>query len=350
MPDATGTGSDVTAAVGSGVDRRVDEGAAPPPPERVPDARIRAALGHHARVTPPAPDDARWAVLGRGLAQHPDDGLVLMRAVRDDAGAVVDFVHEWVNEATERNARRALLGRSVVEVYGDVPLVGDLRGLLGSGTWRQMLVEFGSDPADPATPARTFEVYLCDVGGDRVAGQYRDVTELRRARRLLEFQAGHDELTGVPNRRLLREHLDRALALTADGGPSVLVLLADLDRFKQVNDGHGHLAGDRLLRLAAERMRSAMRASDLVARYGGDEFVIVCHAVSDRAEADALAGRLRSAVAGRYRIDAGTEVEVGVSVGYALTDVAVPAEVLLERADRALYAAKSGGRDQAAAA
>ncbi len=203
-----------------------------------------------------------------------------------------------------------------------------------------MLVEFDVDPAEPGTPGRTFEIYLRDVGDDRVAGQYRDVTELRRARRLLEHQAGHDELTGVPNRRQLREHLETVLARTADGGPSVLVVLADLDRFKQVNDGHGHLAGDRLLRLAAERMRAAMRSSDLVARYGGDEFVIVCHAVTDEAEAQTLADRLSAAVAGRYRIDAGTEVEVGVSLGWALTHVPVPADELVERADRALYAAK----------
>jgi predicted signal transduction protein with EAL and GGDEF domain len=152
------------------------------------------------------------AALGRGIAVHPDDGLVVLRARRDERGAVEDLVHEWVNDAVERNAGRPLLGAGL------------------------------------------------------------------------------------------------------------------------------------LLQLAAQRMRRAMRSDDVVTRYGGDEFVLVCHRVTGDDEARTPADRLQDAVAGRFHRDGDVEVEVGVSVAIAiaLTDRLVPTHDLLERADRALYAAKAG--------
>ena len=288
----------------------------------------------------PDPDVAR--ALGLGLAVHPGDGVSVMRPVRDDRGTVVAFRYEWVNDAAERNAGRPLLGLRLIEAYGsDATLFPLLCELLGTGQCRQVRVEYDTDARDAFLHSRTFDIFISDTGADRITCQYRDVTDLRRARALLEHQAAHDELTGVPNRRRLREHLDEVLGGLSPGEPSVLVMLADLDRFKAVNDTHGHPAGDRLLQLAAERMRAAMRATDLVTRYGGDEFVVVCHDVAGEEEARVLSERLRSAVAGTYRLSAQVEVQVGLSVGLALADRPMPTHELLERADRALYADKA---------
>jgi diguanylate cyclase (GGDEF)-like protein len=291
----------------------------------------------------PPPDAAVWAAIGRGLATHPDDGVVVMRPMRDAEGDVVDFLHEWINEAGERNAGRPLLGLGLIEAYGpdSASLFDLLRALLGTGSTHRMVQGFGTDTLDDYLHRRTFDIFLVDVDGDRVVCQYRDISDLERARLLLEHQARHDELTGIANRRKLREHLDEVLSLLPHSGRSVLLMLADLDRFKRVNDDHGHAVGDQLLREAAERMRASTRSTDLVTRYGGDEFVVVCHDVHDEIEAQAFAERLRSAVAGRYVLDGDIEVDVGLSIGLALTDVPLPAQELLERADRALYAVKT---------
>jgi len=295
----------------------------------------------------PPPDAAVWAAVGRGLGMHPDDGVVVMQPLRDADGDVVDFRHEWINEAGERNAGRSLLGLGLLEAYGpDRTLFPRLRELLGTGGTYRMVHSFGTDIGDQFLHRRTFEIFLADVGGDRIVCQYRDISELERAHLILEHQVRHDELTGIPNRRKLREHLDEVLTVLPDTGRSVLLMLADLDRFKNVNDSHGHAVGDQLLQEAAARMRAATRSTDLVTRYGGDEFVVVCHDVGDETEAQAFAERLRSAVAGRYVLDGGIEVELGLSIGLALTDAPVPAQELLERADRALYAAKTAAAAQ----
>jgi diguanylate cyclase (GGDEF)-like protein len=291
---------------------------------------------------------AAQAALGRGLGMHPDDGLVVMLAVRDDAGQVVDFLHEWLNEAAERNAGRPLLGQRLLEAYGtDASLFEEMRELLGTGEWRQTEVTYETESRDSRLHRRSFGVFFADAGEDRLVCQYRDLTQLRRTQALLHHQAGHDDLTGVPNRRRVHEHLVEALEDLASGGPPLLVMLADLDRFKEVNDTHGHGAGDAVLRLAAERMRSAMRVDDVVARYGGDEFLVICHDVADLDEATILAQRLSSTVAGMYALDGSLQVDIGLSVGLCLVTEPMEMDELLRSADRALYEAKGARGDEA---
>ena len=159
----------------------------------------------------------------------------------------------------------------------------------------------------------------------------------------LSRQALHDPLTELPNRALLSDRLEQALSRTRRTQRRVGVLFLDLDRFKLVNDTRGHLGGDGLLKVVADRLRSAVRPGDTVARFGGDEFVVICEEVRDAAEATALADRLRETLAAPIDLDGG-QLFVTASVGVAVSQRGDSAERLLRDADGAMYRAKERGR------
>jgi diguanylate cyclase (GGDEF)-like protein len=162
------------------------------------------------------------------------------------------------------------------------------------------------------------------------------------ARRL----AAHDALTGLPNRRRLGQALEQALAGDApDLGQRVALFVIDLDRFKPVNDLHGHPAGDRLLQLVAERLLGLAREQDTVARLGGDEFAMVVWLPIDGAGPVSLAARIVTALQAEFDLGGGTTVVVGASVGAALAPQdGQDAAQLLRQADIALFRAKQEGR------
>lgn len=168
----------------------------------------------------------------------------------------------------------------------------------------------------------------------------REVTELRRAERELEHLASHDPLTGLPNRHRLQRELQHALAHAARSGDGLALLYIDMDGFKAANDRGGHEAGDRLLCEIAARLQQGLREGDLVARVGGDEFVVLlpgCREVhAARRVADALRARLRPS----YLMSDGL-IQLDASVGIARfpADASEP-DALLAHADRAMYAAK----------
>jgi len=173
-----------------------------------------------------------------------------------------------------------------------------------------------------------------------------DITDLKRAQAALARQATHDPLTGLPNRRLLIEALIAALADLGRGHRTgtVALMFIDLDRFKLVNDVLGHDAGDALLRTAASRLRNAVRAHDMVARFGGDEFVVLLQHVADRGELHDVAQRILDAIAAPIQVG-GETADVGASVGIATASGPDDdPDALVRNADAAMYRAKDHGR------
>jgi diguanylate cyclase (GGDEF)-like protein/PAS domain S-box-containing protein len=175
----------------------------------------------------------------------------------------------------------------------------------------------------------------------RIVVQVENITERKRSEAMLSHAAAHDALTDLPNRTLLISQLEGALG----HGEQVAVLFLDLDRFKVVNDGLGHAAGDQLLVHVAHRLREIMRPEDMVARQGGDEFVVLCRQ-ADEEVAAAVATRVLEALKDPIPVPGGAEVVVGASIGVALAGPGDTATLVLRDADTAMYSAKGvgGGR------
>jgi diguanylate cyclase (GGDEF)-like protein len=181
--------------------------------------------------------------------------------------------------------------------------------------------------------------------GVPVIAWYRRSKEKQQADRRIRFLANHDGLTGLTNRRYLSEKLERALAVLPMHGGSLAVHFIDLDRFKEVNDTLGHDAGDFLLKTAATRLRSVIRTGDVVARQGGDEFVVLQSGIAGSAQAKDFAQRIVAALTTPVQFKE-HEIRATVSIGVALApqDGDAP-ERLLKSADLAMYKAKAEGRD-----
>jgi diguanylate cyclase (GGDEF)-like protein/PAS domain S-box-containing protein len=178
-------------------------------------------------------------------------------------------------------------------------------------------------------------------GTDHILTATQDITPRKRYERELEFRALHDSLTGLPNRSLFREHLEAGLERRKDSDRELAVIFLDLDRFKVVNDTLGHPAGDQLLEEVAERLQQAVGDDVVVARFGGDEFVLLIEPVDDAAEPERIADRLVRAL-GEPCMVAGTEVHPNASIGIALSDGACrDADDLLRYADVAMFESKS---------
>jgi diguanylate cyclase (GGDEF)-like protein len=170
------------------------------------------------------------------------------------------------------------------------------------------------------------------------------VSDQRRQKMIYAYKATHDGLTGLANRTRYGQVLDRALKSATDSGQRFVLMLIDLDRFKAVNDNHGHAVGDRLLIEVSERLRQSVRASDLVARLGGDEFAIVA-AISSVNDAMTMAKRLVEAVNRPCELS-GVKFEPSITLGGAIApDAGFDSETLSRFADEALYEAKRAGRN-----
>ncbi|MGI5404065.1 aminotransferase class I/II-fold pyridoxal phosphate-dependent enzyme [Streptomyces sp. CA-135486] len=173
----------------------------------------------------------------------------------------------------------------------------------------------------------------------------RDVTEQRQLERELTHRAFHDSLTGLPNRVLLLERIDRALLRGRRDSTVTCVLFVDLDDFKVVNDTRGHSVGDELLIAVARRLSGTLRASDTAARLGGDEFAVLMEGGKDPAVAEVLAAQIIQSLTQPFRLSGGM-ISLSASVGIASARDSATAEDLLGHADLALYAAKTAGKRQ----
>jgi two-component system cell cycle response regulator len=169
---------------------------------------------------------------------------------------------------------------------------------------------------------------------------------LRSINAELRLTAGTDSLTGLPNRRMAAEQLDRLISRACRHNLPFSLLLADVDHFKQVNDEHGHAVGDSALIAVAERLRAVCRGGDLLARWGGEEMVVLSSEERPGGAA-ALAGRMCDALAVAPVVASGHELALTLSVGWSAWRNGDDAAALLARADRALYAAKASGRGRA---
>jgi diguanylate cyclase (GGDEF)-like protein/PAS domain S-box-containing protein len=207
-----------------------------------------------------------------------------------------------------------------------VDLAVRLAGLDGPQRWLQLRL------APTTTPSRAAGFL----------GIAEDVTQRRSWEEHLTYQARHDPLTGLVNRRRLVEVLTELLVGRRAADRDFAVLFLDLDGFKEVNDTHGHDAGDRALVEVARRLQRTARDSDLLARVAGDEFVLVLRRISGPAEAEAAAGRHLAALAAPIRIGR-HEVRLTASVGVALPTGFDTLESLLRAADRVMYQAKAAG-------
>jgi diguanylate cyclase (GGDEF)-like protein len=169
---------------------------------------------------------------------------------------------------------------------------------------------------------------------------------LLQAHDALEHQASHDHLTGLWNRRMVLQQLDRELRRSARDRSELAVILADVDHFKLINDTYGHATGDAVLQQVASRLRSVVRTHEYLARYGGEEFLILLPG-STTAGAVCAAERARASIAADPVLAGVQRVSVRISLGVASTaESGLEPAVLIAAADAALYQAKAGGRDQ----
>lgn len=276
----------------------------------------------------------------RALVQHASDAVVVFEP---DGCAV-----KYASPAFER-----LLGLSSprqlhLELIHQDDRASLANAITSMGDTAQIWVELRARHADGTF--HTLEVGITNLTDnpsiEGFVANVRDVTERRLFEQQLSYQANHDSLTQLPNRRQFLERLDAALERTAVLRASVAVVFLDIDQFKVINDSLGHDVGDRLLVEIANRLRSCLRPGDVVARFGGDEFTVMLEDVGSSVDAIVVADRILAALREPVVVG-GRELLTGASIGIAVSGVGgegTDSGELLREADLAMYMAKERGR------
>jgi diguanylate cyclase (GGDEF)-like protein/PAS domain S-box-containing protein len=292
--------------------------------------------------------------------QGPPSERLVEGRLRDllDVRMLLDSVKDYAIFGLDRDARVTLwnsgcerltgystdtiLGMSLNVLHQDAAAADDLATALARGRhehegwmYRRDGSRFWADSVitpilDSGGVLRGFSVVARDITWRKRLEEEREGLIVR-----IKHLARSDDLTGLPNRRRWHEELDRELARSRRGGSTLCVAMVDLDHFKEYNDAHGHLGGDELLRKTSRAWSDAVRTTDMLARYGGDEFSVILPECGLE-EATMVVGRLCRS----------TPDPVTCSAGVACSNGGEPAETLVRRADEALYQAKRSGRSQ----
>ncbi|MFK0688617.1 putative bifunctional diguanylate cyclase/phosphodiesterase [Mesorhizobium sp. IMUNJ 23033] len=279
--------------------------------------------------------DAALANMSQGLLMYDADGRLIVRNER-----FLDLYHVTPADFPLGMSHRELLVQLVrLGIYAEIDIDGEI-----SKTMACLQAGESRSTHRSLADGRTLLVARRPMSGGGWVATFDDITERRRAEERMTHLAHHDTLTNLPNRSMFRERLDQALSEPMVAPLAIFSL--DLDRFKAVNDTFGHPAGDWLLKCVAERLMRCLRnETDVVARFGGDEFAIIQFNVKSAADAERLARRIVEVIGKPYR-DKSRDMHVGISLGIALyPDDGKDADALLKNADMALYRGKSEGRN-----
>jgi diguanylate cyclase (GGDEF)-like protein/PAS domain S-box-containing protein len=216
--------------------------------------------------------------------------------------------------------------------------------LLEEGMWRGEL-SFRTPSGHVIPVSAVFLGHQNEYGRiESISAVARDISDLKAAQRQLHEMATHDYLTGMPNRVLLYDRLEQALARFHRYGQPVALLYLDLDHFKPVNDAYGHHVGDKVLQRISDRIDAVIRDTDTAARIGGDEFCLLIEGIGDLELLQAVAERLITAISEPIVVD-GATAQVGASIGLvAVDETCAEADSLMALADEAMYRAKAAGR------
>jgi diguanylate cyclase (GGDEF)-like protein/PAS domain S-box-containing protein len=244
------------------------------------------------------------------------------------------------NEILGNTPRKLQSGRHNLEFYQAF-----WKALQTTGQWKGEL--WNKRKNGEIYPQDTSITQVTKTSGEvlQYVAVFSDITERKRAEAKIEHMASHDLLTGLPNRALFHDRLTVALRVARRSRTMAAVLFVDLDGFKQVNDRMGHSAGDALLQQVSIRLRSLLRESDTVARYGGDEFMVLLVNVPQISGATVVAEKILNCLVKPFRINS-SEVHIGASVGIVVYPThGEQAEEMLDKADAAMYRVKQAGKN-----
>jgi diguanylate cyclase (GGDEF)-like protein/PAS domain S-box-containing protein len=283
------------------------------------------------------------------------------QVIFDAAGEGICFVRggriENANEALAEMlgvSRQWLTGRPVADIFADVAEWAKVRETTraaserGESSNQEIMVRAVESGAGSRSVWTQLTASLVGAEGETEAMilVLTDITPLKQREELAWHQANHDELTGLPNRRLLMENARRLLSVAMRRDRLAALMVLDLDGFKDINDVFGHAYGDAMLRRVAMRMSIALREYDLIARTGGDEFVIVLPEIDDLAAARAVAEKLIVAASEEIETN-GRLAKMGASIGVAIfPNDAQDFDSLFKRADAAMYQSKQAGKNR----